>query len=603
MKKFNNSRLCAYLALLGLSLSSVANTVKVVDSEGKPLPNVMVMQAPIDGYNIDKSDHGYPPERTLNKTVSVTTKFTNADGEVIFDTYPNQPVRLRIRAPEMKDETREVDGSSDVTFKMKRLTNALELAESRPANTWLAALDLSGTDLEPNELKQHYILQCGFCHQQGSHFFRRPRPEQNWNEVMQRMISYGARIHDDAQEVLPKLLADGYKKLYENPELIPKGTSWSPYIQKSEVTSWPIGDAFSQMHDLLYHSNGLIYVGDNLQDRLYEIDPNTGEFTVYKLKRETYDEHGGLMGARLASFPKHETYAGIHSFAESPVDGNIFITTSYQQRLVEFNPKTKEFTNHHMEDGYYPHTVRIDQQDRVWFTMALSNQIALFDRKTGEFELFDLPARNFQEGMTISMMGVILKLMDWGLPLANWVSIDEQSSGLPMPYGIDITPNGDVWFARLLADSIGKIDAKTKQVTVYDTPFKGPRRLRTDSKGNLWIAAFPESMIVKFDPITEKFTNYSMPVYPVGSETPYSLNVDVRRDIVWVNGNTSDALYSFDIDSETWKHYPMPKRVTFTRDVEIAPNGDVFTTNSSFPSWHIEDAQPTLIRLRPSESN
>lgn len=420
---------------------------------------------------------------------------------------------------------------------------------------------------------------------------------------MTRMIGYGARIHDDAQEVLPKLLASGYQKLYENPEIIPKGTSWSPYLQQSKVTEWPIGDAFSQMHDLLYHSSGLIYVGDNLQDRLYEINTETGEFTIYKLKRESSDKHGGMMSGRLATFPKHETYAGIHSFAESPVDGNIFITTSYQQRLVEFNPKTKEFTNHHMDNGYYPHTIRVDQQDNVWFTMALSNQIAKFDRKTKEFEMFDLPARNFQEGVTISLMGVVLKLMDWGVPIANWVSIDEQSSGLPMPYGIDITPNGDVWFARLLADSIGKVDAKTKQVTIYDTPFKGPRRLRTDSKGNLWIAAFPESMIVKFDPITETFTNYPIPVYPLGSETPYSLNVDTKRDIVWINGNTSDALYSYDIDKQQWRHYPMPKRVTFTRDVEIAPNGDVYTTNSSFPSWHIEDAQPTLIRLSPVYDN
>jgi virginiamycin B lyase len=67
---------------------------------------------------------------------------------------------------------------------------------------------------------------------------------------------------------------------------------------------------------------------------------------------------------------------------------------------------------------------------------------------------------------------------------------------------------------------------------------------------------------------------------------------------VWINGNTSDALYSFDIATNEWAHYPLPKRVSFTRDVEIAPNGDVYTTNSSFPSWHIEDGQPTLIRVQ-----
>ncbi len=584
------------LFLLLVSHIAYGNTITVINEPGEPLENVMVMQAPVDGYNIDKSDFGYPPAGKLNQTVNINTRFTDAGGHVSFTDYQDQEVRIRVRAPGREDVTIEQAGDEDLTVTMKRISDPLLLAESRPANTWLAALDLS----KDPELKKHYILQCGFCHQQGSHFFRRPRPEDNWREVMERMIGYGARIHDDAREVLPGLLAESYQTLYENPEQIPEGTPWSEELQGTDITAWPIGDAFSQMHDLLYHSSGLVYVGDNLQDRLYEIDPKTGQFTVYKLKREEDDKHGGLMGARLATFPKHETYAGIHSFAESPRDGNIFITTSYQQRIVEFNPRTKAFTNHPMEEGYYPHTIRIDDQDRVWFTMALSNQIAMFDRDTKAFDMFDLPSRNVQESMTISSMGLILKLMDWGLPLANWVSIDEQSSGLPMPYGIDITPNGDIWFARLLADSIGKIDAETKQVTIYDTPFTGPRRLRSDSKGNLWIAAFPESMIVKFDPETETFHNYPLPVEPLGSETPYSLNVDRTRDVVWVNGNTSDALYRFDIGTENWSHYPMPKRVTFTRDVEIAPNGDVFTTNSSFPSWHIEDGQPTLIRLRPN---
>lgn len=590
--------LLCVITFLVASISAVASQVTVVDENGNPLSNVMVTQTPLEIYQLDKSDHGYVPERTLAYIDPSHTRFTDDKGQAKFLHYQGEPVRIRIRAPEMADVTIETVGGDAIELEMKPITDALKLAESRPANTWLAALDF-GQDEAAEELKKHYILQCGFCHQQGSAFFRRPRARENWQEIMDRMIGYGARIHDDAQETLPDLLATEYRQLYENPASIPKGTSWLPMIQESHITSWPIGDAFSQMHDLLHHSNGLIYVGDNLQDRMYEINPETGEFTVYKLKREVYDEHGGLMGARLASFPKHETYAGIHSFAESPKDGNIFITTSYQQRLVEFDPKSKEFINHHMDAGYYPHTIRIDKQDRVWFTMALSNQVAMFDRVEKRFELFDLPSRNTQESLTISFMGIILKLMEWGVPIANWVSIDEQSSGLPMPYGIDITPNGDIWFARLLADSIGKIDAKTKQVMVYETPFKGPRRLRTDSKGNLWIAAFPESMIVKFDPIKETFTNYPIPVYPLGSESPYSLNVDTERDIVWINGNTSDALYSYEIDADKWTHYPMPKRVTFTRDVEIAPNGDVYTTNSSFPSWHIEDAQPTLIRLKP----
>ena len=592
MKRIN---ILVGLLTLGLAAQVSALDISIVDNKGQPLTNVMVMQTPLVGHKLDISDSGYPPEKVINFSDASFTRFSDTQGKVSFGTYDQKRVRLRLRKPEFKDVTIEVSGQTQTKIlTMEPISDALELAESRPANTWLAALNLNND----KKLKQHYVTQCGFCHQQGSAFFRRPRSAESWEEIIYRMVGYGSRLHDEAQEQLPNILAKEYSILFNNPKLIPKGTPWQPHLNKVEITEWPIGDSFSQMHDLLFHSNGLVYVGDNLQDRLYQIDPTTGKYTVFKLKREPSDKHGGLMAARLSTFPKHEAFAGIHSLAESPVDGSIFITTSYQQRLVEFDPVSKEFTNHKMDDGYYPHTVRVDQQDRVWFTLALSNQVAMFDRSKKVFTMIDLPNRNFKESMTVSNMGGILKLIDLGLPLSNLLPIDAQSSGVPLPYGIDITPNGDIWFAQLHANSIGKIDAKTLKLTLFDTPFLGPRRLRSDSKGNLWIAAFPESMIAKFDPKKETFTNYPLPVIPLGSETPYSLNVDKDRDVVWVNGNTSDALYSYDIDEAKWSHYPLPKRVSFTRDVEIAPNGDVFTTNSSFPSWHIEDAQPTLIRIK-----
>lgn len=55
---------------------------------------------------------------------------------------------------------------------------------------------------------------------------------------------------------------------------------------------------------------------------------------------------------------------------------------------------------------------------------------------------------------------------------------------------------------------------------------------------------------------------------------------------------------AFDIKSEEWKVYPMSRKRTFTRDIEIAEDGSVYTSNSNFPSWQIENGQPTLIRLQ-----
>jgi virginiamycin B lyase len=597
MKSFNVLSAICFFLLSSFSLLTIAGIVQVKDESGGLLINVMVSQTPIAGFTIDRSDNGYPPEGIVNRSSASYSQFTDTKGRVEFTTFNDQVVRYRLRKPGYKDQTIEMDGSVKWEAVIQLELDPMALASSRPANSWLAALDLE------TDLKKHYIMQCGFCHQQGSMYLRRDRSIEQWDEVIYRMVNYGARLADDAQDDLPQLLHEKYGLLNANPKLVSAGTPWADHLTKASIVEWPIGDSFSQMHDLLHHSSGKVYVGDNLQDRMYEMDVKTGEYIVYKLPKEEWDQHGGLLGSRLKDFPKHETFAGIHSFAESRKDGNIFITASYQQRIIEFNPNTKEWTNHHMNGGYYPHTLRIDENDNVWFTLALSNQVGMFNRALKTFKLIDLPSRGVKETITINLMGVLFKLMSWGLPVGNWASVDRDSTGVPLPYGIDIAPDGGIWFARLHADSIGRIDPDTYEIKMYDTPFKGPRRLRIDNQGGIWIAAFPESQIVKFDQDNETFKFYDLPVEPFGSETPYSLNIDHSRSIIWVNGNTSDALYAYYYKEDRWQHYPLPKKVTFTRDVEIAPDGTVFTTNSSFPSWHIEDAQPTLIVLNPSISN
>jgi virginiamycin B lyase len=68
-----------------------------------------------------------------------------------------------------------------------------------------------------------------------------------------------------------------------------------------------------------------------------------------------------------------------------------------------------------------------------------------------------------------------------------------------------------------------------------------------------------------------------------------------------VTGTNSDSVQRLDIATGTWRFYPLPRKVTFTRDVEFGADGRVFLSNASFPSWHIEGAQPTFIQLKPGD--
>jgi streptogramin lyase len=572
--------------------AALAAPVTVVDAAGKPLPTVMVSRQPVKPAAIDTSDNGYPASGKPQQAYIEITRFTDSAGRV--DIPPAEhPWQLRLRKPGYQDRIvspAELKGK----LAMNVETDATALAEQRPGNAWSSTIDFGDENL-----KKEFMLQCNFCHQQGSALLRRNRPAADWDEVIKRMVRYGARLSTEGQQKIPAMLEAHWQKIHANPALVPEGTPWSPTLATASIREMPIGDAFSQMHDLLFHSNGLVYVGDNLQDRVYEVDPKTGKYTVYKIPPQPGDKLGGLLAGRLRDFPKHETYQGIHSLAESPKDKHIFITPSYQRRLLEFDPVSKVFTAHEMDRGFYPHTIRFDAKDRVWFTLALSNQVAMFDRTAKKFSTYDLPFRSTMEKITVALTPFIFKLLGYGIPIANYVKVDHVSTGVPLPYGIDVTPDGKAWIARLHTDEIASVDPDTGTVTMIKTPFKAPRRLRSDRDGNLWIVAFNESQIARYEPKSGSFTRYDLPVMPKGSDTPYSLNVDRARHQVWVNGTNSDSVYRLDIATQKWSMFPMQRRVTFTRDVEFSPDGKVYLTGASFPSWMIEDTQPTLMELTP----
>ena len=578
-------------ALLIFSSLGQAATLSVKNEAGEPMGQVMVTRTPIDKVTANLSDDGYAPNGVTNPSDTTLTRFTGVAGNVSFDDS-GSVVGYRVRAQGyvdqyVKSEAGESGQSFEVT--LPAMTRQQQFA-SYPSNVWLSQLSFGGDE----ELKKRFELNCAFCHQQASPFMRNERTVEQWRSVFERMNSYGAQLPEGDHQKVAELLQKEYRELREHPEVVPAPKAWEGHLSNIEMKEWVIGDGFSQMHDFIIHPNGFVYVGDNLFDRLYEINPETGDYTVYKVPHKADQKVGGILGNRFVTFPKMYNYLGVHSFAISPRDGNIFITPSMQQELLEFDPKTKTFITHEMPGGYYPHTIRTDEHDRVWFTLAVSSQVAMFDRTTEEFKLYDLPARSFKEWATLKLLPLIFWFDPESRPRP---SPDDVSTGLPMPYGIDIAPDGGIWVTRLYANDLAHIDPQTDEVTMIDFPFNGPRRLRIDADGMIWIVAFQDSLLVKYDPGTNLFSSFELPVI---NEIPYALNVDKDRGVVWVNGNQSDTILAFDIQAETWKVYPMPRQRFFTRDIEISEeDGAIYTTNSHFPTWQSEGGVPTLLRITP----
>lgn len=491
-------------------------------------------------------------------------------------------------------------GMADLDLVMERHSDPAEVAAQLPANHWYALLLDKITDEGERE---QLVRQCTYCHQQGSSSTRIVRDPEEWDKVLALMARMGGTLDADLRARIPELFNAAYDPATAVPALT---AGWqepgfapppSEEVRRATIDEYELGGRASMQHDMIVHPSGRIYSVDMATDTLFSLDPNVpgGARESYEIPQSELPL-GGVAGS--GALPSNTSMrVGPHSLQVAP-DGAVWITLAVGNRLARFDPKDKSFFIEPLPSGIYPHTLRIDQRGRVWYTIAVSNQVGMYDPASGEHETIRVPARSFGEE-------VLLR----ALPLALWAieyfEVEPEGGGgaegdaLPVPYGIDIAPDGGVWFSQLNAHRIGHIDPDTLELTMVQTPFTAPRRLRFDSKGNLWIPGFSSNLLSRYDIATGEFKSYPLPIEPLGTETPYALNVDRSTDTVWLCGTNSDTLIRFEPESENFTVFPLPTRVTYTRDVDFDDQGGVWTSNSNAPTWQIETGIPRVLRLTP----
>ncbi len=491
------------------------------------------------------------------------------------------------------------EGLADLDLTMERHTDPAEVAAQLPANHWYALL-LEKIDDEAD--REQFVRQCTYCHQQGSASTRLIREPEEWDKILALMARMGGTLDADLRARVPELFNTAYDPATAVPTLTRgwQNPGFAPAppldVRQSTIDEYQLGGRASMQHDMIVHPSGAIYSVDMATDTLFRLDPSVpgGARDRFAIPQGELPL-GGVVGS--GALPSNTAMrVGPHSLQVAP-DGAVWITLAVGNRLAKFDPKDESFFIEPLPAGIYPHTLRIDGRGRVWYTIAVSNQVGMYDPATGEHEVIRVPARSFGEE-------VLLR----ALPLALWAiqTFDLEPAGgsaegdsLPVPYGIDIAPDGGVWFSQLNAHRIGHIDPDTLELTMVDTPFTAPRRLRFDSKGNLWIPGFSSNLLSRYEPATGEFKSYPLPIEPLGTETPYALNVDLSTDNVWLCGTNSDTLIRFDPEQEAFTVYPLPTRVTYTRDIDFDAQGRVWTSNSNAPTWQIETGIPRVLRLTP----
>ena len=529
------------------------------------------------------------------------TVYTAADGSYAIRTPYAGKLNVRGRLSGFKDDTVEqqasAGGSARLNVSLGTFASLGEMNETLSASAFNARLPWPNLKRD----RPAFVSQCNYCHQMGNGWTRIPRDHEQWIGEVEKMENMLAMQSQAQGRVIAETLWKGFDG---KPFQASQSYGANPELARAKVREWLVGDGYTFIHDADVADDGLLYGTDEGHDILWVLDRETGKIEQYKLP-DIDLPRGGIFSGMKLPIGQFTGKHGPHSMAQTS-DGRIWITNALSSTLMNFDPRTKAFKTYQVgHDALYPHTIRVDKNDIVWFTIVASNQIGRFDPKTEQMTVMRLPSNGVLRWVTDQLFPTLMRIGSWfpdqavHLNLSTHRFFGEQI--LAFPYGIDVNPvDGSIWYAKLYASKIGRIDSKTMEVKEWDTPMLGPRRPRFDANGIFWIPAFDSGGLMRFDPKTEKFETYRIPA--VGKyeyETPYALNVDRKTGQVWMAANNSDRIIRFDPASKAFFTYPSPTRVTVLRDFSFTEDGQVCSSSSNMPAAAIEDGRPSFICIEP----
>jgi virginiamycin B lyase len=216
--------------------------------------------------------------------------------------------------------------------------------------------------------------------------------------------------------------------------------------------------------------------------------------------------------------------------------------------------------------------VIVGPDGNAWLTEGGQNAIARVDARTKAVTLFPLPkdfARANLNTLVFDKRGIVWYTGQNGVhgrvdPKTGKVDAWASPKGRG-PYGITVTPTGDIWYASLAGDHIARVDLATGEATVVEPPRKGvgPRRIWSDSKGMLWVSFWNSGGVGRYDPAAKIWTVYPMPQSKSGT---YSVYVD-DKDQVWATDWAANAIQRFDPKTERYTTFPSDKRSANVRQM------------------------------------
>jgi virginiamycin B lyase len=296
-------------------------------------------------------------------------------------------------------------------------------------------------------------------------------------------------------------------------------------------------------------------------------------------------------------------------------DGTVWFTEFGEMNLGKMDAKTgkvQEFPipEHMAEQPKGTLDLETDEHGNFWISMMNQTGAAHFDKATSTFKTWAIPEAMRAPDTQTSMVGA----QHWEVDGKVWINDTDKlrvtrldvATGQMEPwmapykdkpkgephsiYGMYTDDQNNLFFCDFSGENIGRIDAKTKEITLYPTPTKRsrPRRGRMDAQNRLWFAEWRGEKIGMFDTKTKEFKEWPVPTAYTG---PYDVALD-KNGAVWSGGMNSDRFLRLNVSTGESVEYLMPREVNTRR---------VFVDNSAaLPVlWSGNNHAASILKVEP----
>jgi streptogramin lyase len=487
-----------------------------------------------------------------------TTVVTDEAGRYSFPASRLQPghydisiraVGYRLPGPTAVDVAAGKATSANIA--LQKVTDPHELGMQMNNAEWIMSMPRPG-------------VGCVNCHTVHRIVYSKHTSDE-WMQIIPRMGSYVNNAHPlTPQAVLPGPRTEGEAGF--NAEAVRRTADFIADINLSKrdvwnyelktlprpkgratrviVTTYDLPRAETMAHDAITTPDGRAWYSDFGHQYIGSIDPATGKVTEYR-------------------FPvlKPRNAKGFLQI-DADADGNVWGANMHQGAIGKVDGKTGKVTvypipskwqsNNTQESMISPENSHVD--GKVWSNNQDMGAIVRLDIATGKFEDFGPPTD--KNGVTIR------------------------------GYGQRSDAENNLYIFQMRGQEIGRIDAKTKEVTVFRTQRDRtrPRRGRVASDGKVWFALNGANGVGSFDPATRTVNEWILPVEGIN---PYDATPTDKGE-VWTGGEYTDYIARFNPETAELVNYLMPIQIDVRR---------VFFDNARNTFWVGSNNSPHVLKV------